>query len=238
MSGGYSQPQARYWQQNADALADLFTKYQRDAMATALVTEKSKDLLIRSCGLAGEFGEMQAAQKFEEWRGEMADVAWYAASIAQVLGFSIGDRDFVALIGTTERAKNLYFDDPNECDRPAMSGWQGVAYVCEWAKKVAGHGRDKPIEPLKEALAHVLYVAITDCQWWVGCLEALARVGEDLAANVAKLRKRHADAGPGGFDPNYGKPAQVSGRPAELAVGESKCRICGHVGFHTCNDSH
>lgn len=197
-----------------DALKDLLRKYQIDALKTALTTEKGKDLLIRSNGLAGEWGEYLAEPEGmplviggvpTSKGGELADVLWYAAAVADVCGVQLAD---LAIVGSPSNS-------PERAERYCTIA---IAGVCEYAKKVGGHGRDKPVSDMTKHLRRALEI-----------LTQIARddLPELLAANVAKLRARHAAAGPGGFDPNYGKPVpqgvlEVEGSTAARmrAIGE------------------
>lgn len=172
-------------------LSQLLKRYEQDAMATALTTERNKDLLIRACGLAGEFGEYVSSTYNRDEEG--ADVFWYGASIAKVLGFSLGGSEFLDQF-FAHRAEG-------RSSEATTRGFLAVARVCEFAKKVGGHGRDKPIGPV---IADVAYVLAMVSRYWNG-----PELSAALAANIAKLRARHANAGPGGFDPNYGKPAFI-----------------------------
>lgn len=186
---------------NAPELHALLTQYQRDALRTALKTETSRDLLIRTCGLAGEWGEF-LAETIDETSDpkkcgeELADCFWYMASIAEVAGFQLADLIML----------NAY-NEPLSSIRVTIE----IGKVAEYVKKTAGHGREKPIEDLTVPLSKILHSLI---------FKARDGLPEILAANVAKLRARHANAGPGGFDPNYGKPAAPQG--------------CGCFAVHTC----
>lgn len=175
-------------------LSNLLGQYQRDAMKTALRTEPNRDLLIRANGLAGEFGELLTASyngaSAAEIDSEIADVVWYIAAVADVLGVDLGSKRFGDCIGRHPR----FFDTPLIDEHHVIGVVCAIGVVCEFAKKTAGHGREKPIEPVLEALGHIFFEVVER----VEDLPAL------LAANISKLRARHANAGPGGFDPNYG----------------------------------
>lgn len=164
---------------------DLLLMYQRDALKTALRTDYGKDLLIRACGLIGEWGEYLRAGAVT--RGEeLADCFWYAAAIADLVGVSIAD--FV--ISPTITKPDV---DMTTC---------AIAACAEYAKKVGGHGRDKPLTDLTRHLGDVVNQLVA----FAHVLGPNVTLPEILAANIAKLRARHAQAGAGGFDPNYGKP--------------------------------
>lgn len=78
-------------------------EYQKRALSTVLPV--TNDLMYRSLGLASEAGEV--AGKIKKWirdygsnmekldkhslAGELGDVLWYTATLADLLGFSLGD---------------------------------------------------------------------------------------------------------------------------------------------------
>ncbi len=201
-----------------DALKDLLRKYQIDALKTALTTpDTGKDLMTRTNGLAGEWGEFLAEPEgmpltvngaVTSRGGELADVFWYAAAIAEVCGVQLADyalrTDYATAHSSLPMAERF-------CTI-AIGG------VCEYAKKVGGHGREKPVSDMTKHLRRVLQV-IVDL--------AGADLPLLLAGNVAKLRARHANAGPGGFDPNYGKPLPRVGRSvfAHELIGEAGAQL-------------
>lgn len=177
---------------NETELKALLSRYQIDAMRTSLKTEPRMDLLIRACGLAGEWGEYQAAlyadraDWLEHRDEELGDVFWYIAAVADIKGLKLSE------LTISDRAV------------PLRSCAEYVGAVCEYAKKTAGHGRDKPIEDLITPLSMLLSKCVITASYDLPSI---------LAANVAKLRARHANAGPGGFDPGYGVPKPTAPAP-------------------------
>lgn len=185
-------------------LSALLGKYQKDAMETSLVTEPRKDLLIRSCGLVGEFGELISVQTADDEHSERGDVLWYVMADLDVLKMNAGSPLFINSI----HPQAEFYDFPDQAEKGQhyaggvpefRSVIRALAYVAEFAKKVGGHGRDKPIEKTIRALGHITY-------WVIRNLNSndLASI---LAGNISKLRARHSS---GKFDPNYGKPGELA----------------------------
>lgn len=192
---------------NTAELGHLLRNYQRDAMRTALVTEPSKDLLIRTCGLVGEFGEFFDEPSAEE----LGDLIWYIAAVCDTAGLNIAD----LVEGNPLLIKILdQYADPEFIASMGPRALLSVCRVAEYVKKTAGHGRDLPRTKLTDPLRVVLAFSVAcaaDFDTSEG--EGLPAL---LAANVAKLRARHANAGPAGFDPTYGQPRPVAEIPEWL----------------------
>lgn len=81
---------------------DTFETYQREAMTTRIYPAED-NLVYSALGLAGEAGEltnkvkkiMRGDQNRDELiagiRGEMGDVLWYLAALAEDIGADLGD---------------------------------------------------------------------------------------------------------------------------------------------------
>lgn len=81
---------------------DAFSSYQRDAMKTRIYPAED-NLVYSALGLAGEAGELankvkkimrgdhNRAELVAGIRGEMGDVLWYLAALAEDIGVDLGD---------------------------------------------------------------------------------------------------------------------------------------------------
>ena len=124
-------------------------KYQQGAVSTAIYPGK---LAYPALGLCGEIGEVLTATDKKSTEGEIGDVLWYVANVANDADLSLED-----IVGSKSLKQSPKFNDPNYLfEKLAMQGGIVAENVKKTIRDTDGVLTERRKENIKSALSKIV----------------------------------------------------------------------------------